>query len=328
VPANLTPDYFNAEKEYKAAQTDDEKLACLKRMLSIIPKHKGTDKLQADIKRRIAQFKDRLDRKSKKKGPSFRVKPDGAGQIVLAGAPNSGKSALLKAVSHADPEIAAYPFTTREPVPGMMPYKDIQIQLVDLPPLSTEHCEAFVFDNIRGSNGILLLLDLAESDPVDDLEHLTEFLQEKKIFLVPPDHEPKHTFEGDVYLRTILVLTKSDMDPDGELAGLVLEMLETPLPVHAVSAQNGVGLDELRESVFNLLHILRVYTKQPGKPPDLDAPFTTPIGSTVLNLAELVHKDFAKNLKSARIWGSGKFDGQIVQRDHILQDGDVIELSL
>lgn len=328
MPANLTPDYFNAEKEYKAAQTDEEKLICLKKMLSVIPKHKGTDKLQADLKKRIAQFKDKLDRKSKKKGLSFRVKPEGAGQIMLAGPPNSGKSALIDAITHAESEVAPYPFTTREPIPGMMTYKDIQIQLVDLPPISIDHCESFVFDNIRGCDGVLLVLDMAESDPVDDLRQITEILHEKKIVLIPPDGEPSYSSEGQVLLRTLLILTKSDLDPNGELGSMVCEMIETDSPIHPVSIQTGAGLDELQQSIFDLLHIIRVYTKQHGKPPDLDAPFTTPIGSTVLDLAELVHKDFAEHLKSARIWGSGKFDGQIVQRDHVLQDGDIIELTM
>ena len=156
VPANLTPEYFNAEKAYKAAQTEDEKLACLQHMLAVIPKHKGTEKLQADLKRRIAMLKDRLERHAKKKGVSHRVKPEGAGQIVLIGPPNSGKSSLLAALTHAEPEIGDYPFTTLTPLPGMAAYKDIQILLVDLPPISREHCESFVFDNIRGANGALL----------------------------------------------------------------------------------------------------------------------------------------------------------------------------
>jgi len=328
MPANLTPDYYRAEEEYRAAKTAEEKIACLQRMLSIMPKHKGTDKLQADLKRRIAQLKEQQEQKSKKKGPSYRVKPEGAGQIVLIGPPNSGKSSLLSALSHARPEIADYPFTTREPFPGMVPYLDIQMQWVDLPPVSRDHCESYVFDNIRGCNGALFVLDIDAEDPASDYRQIIEILREKHLLLIPPDGE----LESDDYnvkrIRTLLVLNRCDLDPTGELVELVRELLESPLPVYPISALTGMGLETLNQAAFDLLRVIRVYTKQPGKPPDLKAPFTTPAGSTLLQFAELVHKDFAQHLKSARIWGSARFDGQAVQHDHILQDGDIVELSL
>ncbi len=328
VPANLTPEYFNAEKAYKAAQTEDEKLACLQHMLAVIPKHKGTEKLQADLKRRIAMLKDRLERHAKKKGISYRVKPEGAGQIVLIGPPNSGKSSLLAALTHAEPEIGDYPFTTREPMPGMAPYKDIQIQLVDLPPISREHCESFVFDNIRGADGALLVIDPGSTDPVDDYQMTVEILQEKKILLIPPGEEFPDANEGSVAVPALLLFSKNDLDPEGELTALTRELIDTNLPIRPVSIHNRATLDELTATLFGMLRIIRVYTKQPGKPPDLEAPFTVPIGATVLDLAGIIHKDFAEGLKSARVWGSAKFDGQVVQRDHVLQDGDIVELTM
>ncbi len=328
MPANLSPDYFEAEKEYKAAKSLEEKLAALQRMLSVIPKHKGTEKLQGEIKRRISQLKEKQESQSKKKGPSFRVKPEGAGQICLVGAPNSGKSSLLAALTKAEPEIADYPFTTREPIPGMVPYMDIQIQLVDLPPISREHCESFVFDNIRGSDGVLLFLDLTAQYPVEDLKDVIQILEEKRIHLIAPGEEPDEHLTGDIFIRALLVINKWDEDPDGELVYIVEEMLDVELPGIKISAEQGFGFEELTRSLFDLLHVIRVYSKQPGKGPDRDAPFTAPMGVTVQEFAGLVHKDFAKGLKSARIWGSAKFDGQVVQRDHVLQDGDVVELSL
>ncbi len=328
MPANLSPEYSDAEKEYKAAKTPDEKLLCLQKMLSAIPKHKGTEKMQADLKRRIAQSKEKQDAHSKKKGLSFRVKPEGGGQIALIGPPNSGKSALLNALTHAEPEIADYPFTTREPMPGMTLYKDLQIQLVDLPPVSADHCESFVFDNIRGSDGALVVLDLAASDPVSDLEQILELLDQKKIRLIPPEETPEVTETGEVSIRSILVFNKSDLDPDGELLELIKEMLEIPLPIEVVSTKVQDTLNTLPKKLFDLLHIIRVYSKHPGKPPDMDAPFSAPIGTTVLEFAALVHKDFAEHFKSARIWGSAKFDGQVVQKDHVLEDEDIVELSI
>lgn len=327
MPANLSPDYFNAEKEYKSAKTPDEKLFYLQKMLSAIPKHKGTEKMQADIKRRISQLKERAETRGKKKGISFRIKPEGAGQISFIGAPNSGKSALLKALTNAEPEVATYPYSTREPLPGMMPYTHVQIQLLDLPPVSREHCESFVFDNIRGSDGALVVLGIDATDPVEDWKEITKILEEKRIILIPPDEEPSEEMTGEIYIRSLLILNKRDIDPDGELVDIIKEMINSTLPLYEVSTTQGIGLDVIAEKVFDLLHIIRVFSKQPGKPADLESPFTAPIGTTVYEFAGLVHKDFAENFKSARIWGSSKFDGQVVQRDYILQDGDIVELS-
>lgn len=328
MPANLTPDYYRVEEEYKSAKTPDEKLACLHRMLAVMPKHKGTDKLQADLKRRISQLKERQELKTRKKGPSFRVKPEGAGQIMLIGPPNSGKSALLAALSHAEPEVADYPFTTHEPLPGMVSYRDIKIQFVDLPPVCREHCESFVFDNIRGCDGALAIVDLNAEDPAIDFQQIAEILREKHLYLIPPGESGESDDLTIKRIPALLVLNKCDADPGGELIELVREMLGAPLPFYAISTKTKDGLDALIQAAFDLLNVIRVYTKQPGKPPDLHAPFTTPTGSTVMQFAELVHKDFVRNLKSARVWGSSKFDGQIVQHDHVLQDGDIIELSI
>jgi len=326
--ANLSPEYIKAEKEYRASKTPEEKLACLQRMLSVIPKHKGTEKIQADLKRKISQFKDVIEHQSKKKGLSYRVKPEGAGQIVLIGPPNSGKSSLLAAMTHAEPEIADYPFTTREPIPGMAVYQDIKIQMVDLPPVSREHCENFVFENIRGADGALLVIDLSAPDPIEEYQQTIQLLDEKKIQPVPPE-TPKEEEEMSIRrIRARLLLNKGDRDPTGEMASLVREMLGSPLPTRVISARERFGLETLAEEWFRLLHVIRVYSKQPGKPPDLEAPFTIPIGATVLDFAGHVHKDFAENLKYARIWGSAKFDGQVVHRDHVLQDRDIVELSI
>ena len=137
MPANLTPEYLAAEEEFKSAQSHEEKIAALERMLSTVPKHKGTEKLQADIKRRLSRER----KEGHKKGgartvPFWLVKKEGAGQVALIGPPNAGKSSLLAALTNARPEVADYPFTTHAPTPGMMAYENIQVQLIDLPPVS------------------------------------------------------------------------------------------------------------------------------------------------------------------------------------------------
>jgi len=211
----------------------------------------------------------------------------------------------------------------------MLHYLDIQIQLLDLPPISKEHRESFVFDNIRGADGALLMLDLGASDPAQDYRESIDILQQKKIRLIQPDAE-RETEEASGFsdIRSLLVFSKCDLDPDGELAELAAELILSPLPVYSISAHQKINLDNLAKDIFDLLHVIRVYSKHPGKPPDMNAPFTAPMGCDVMGFAGLVHKDFAEHLKSARIWGSAKFDGQIVQRDHVLQDGDIVELSM
>lgn len=328
MPANLSPEYLKAEKEYRASKSPDEKLVCLRRMLSVIPKHKGTDHLQADIKHRIARLRESIEKQIKKKGPSFRIKPEGAGQVMLVGPPNAGKSSLLAALTHAQPDIAAYPCTTREPLPGMVPYGGVQIQLVDLPPVWREHCESFVFDNIRACDAALVVLDLAAADPVEDLEDMLRFLGEKHIDLLPEGTRPDGEQRELGRLESALVLNKGDLDPEGDVAALVTEMLGDDRALHVVSAQAGTGLDDLSKLMFELLHVIRIYSKEPGSPPDMGAPYTIPVGTTALDFAAHVHKDFAVNYRAARVWGSARFDGQTVQRDHVLQDRDVVELTM
>jgi len=297
-------------------------------MLSVIPKHKGTDKLQGDIKHRIAKLKGAVESERRRKGPSFRVKPEGSGQIMLVGPPNSGKSALLAALTRARPEIADYPCTTREPIPGMMEYEKVQIQLVDLPPVWKEHCESFVFDNIKACDGVLVVVDVAAADPARDLQDTLALLQKKHVQLVPARLEEAQPEMEYGAIESILLLNKADLDTEGKMVSLARESLDNSLPVRVISAVENTGLDELAADIFTILHVIRVFTKQPGKQPDAKAPFTVPVGSTVLELAGQVHHDFAENFRSARVWGSAKFDGQIVQRDHVLRDLDVVELTM
>jgi len=103
---------------------------------------------------------------------------------------------------------------------------------------------------------------------------------------------------------------------------------EGQLPVMAISTKEGIGLEELKREIYQTLDIIRVYTKMPGQKPDFNDPIVLDKGSTLEDAAAAVHKDFAHKLKYARIWGSGKHDGLMAKRDHILKDGDVIELHL
>ncbi len=326
MPANLTPEYLDAEKRFKAAQTTDEKLDALEEMLATIPKHKGTEKMQADIKRRIAKVRGELQHKG---GPArgaavSHIEKQGAGQVVLIGAPNTGKSLLVRKLTHATPEVADYPFTTRLPCPGMMPFEDIQIQLVDLPPVHPESSESWVPQVIRYADAALLVVDLAAPDLLDEIETTVGQLETSRIFL--RDQRLFDQPAGSIALPTLLVANKRDIPGAAENASVLEELYRARFPMISVSAESGDGLEELKRAIFTRLDIVRVYTKAPGKKADYTAPYVLKRGSTVVALAERVHHDLAQSLRYARVWGHGKFEGQMVQRDYVLVDRDVIEL--
>jgi ribosome-interacting GTPase 1 len=332
MPANLTPQYLEAEQRYRAARTSAEKIAYLEEMLRVIPKHKGTDKMRADLRRRLSKLKtDPNKTGAAHRGYSVQVETEGAGQIVMLGAPNVGKSALLDALTKAAPEVADYPFTTRKPMPGMVPFENVQIQLVDLPPLSRDYMEPWMSQIARNADALLLVVDLSDAEVLEEVELITEMLDDWKLLPVAQMLTPEACEElptGVVPLRTLLLGNKLDA-PDAKATWEVLqELYGERWPMLAVSTRTGHGLDTLRQELYALLDVVRVYTKAPGKKPDLEAPFTLPHGSTVVDVATTVHKDFAASLKFARIWGLDKYDGQMVQRDYVVHDGDVIELHM
>ena len=328
MPANLTPDYHRAEARFRSAKTVRDRLEALEEMLRIMPKHKGTDGLQADIKARIAKLRKQPEKKGARASHSWLIPSEGAGQVVLVGPPNTGKSSLVRFLTHATPDVAEYPFTTREPTPGMMSFEDVGIQLIDLPPLCEEHVEPWVYDLVRHSDLVWLVLD--GLDPMDEMDLAIRLLAQKRIALEPVDGASgvEEAADAAVVRPAMLVVTGVDKPGVGEALPLFEEWLEGRWPWVAVSASTGRGMDDLRRKTFAALRVMRVYTKQPGKAPDRDTPFTLPIGSTVGDLAARIHKDILATMKFARIWGPSAFDGQTVQRDHVLAEGDVVEIHL
>jgi len=328
MPANLSPEYFEAERDFRQAASDAERLSALQQMLSAIPKHKGTEKMQADIKSRIAKIKLDIKRsggKGKRQDPSH-VKRDGAGQIVLVGAPNSGKSALVAAVTNARPEVAGYPFTTQIPLPAMMPFENVQIQLVDTPAVSREHTPAWLSNLVRYSDGALLLADAGNDACLENVTAAIEILDGRNVRLTREREEESSVLSKVAEVPALLAATKIDRPGAAERLEILREFLGDRFEILACSTSDPASLDRLRRRLFERLGVIRVCTKAPGKEPETDRPFVLPIGSTVLDLARHIHKDLAKSMRFARIWGAGKYDGQRVPRDHVLYDMDVIEI--
>lgn len=327
MPANLTPDYLAAEQRFRAAVALEDKLDALEEMLATIPKHKGTEKMQADIKRRLAKLRAQLEVRpgSARRRAQHRVERQGAGQVALVGPPNAGKSQLLAALSNAAPEVAPYPFTTRLPLAGMVAFENLQIQVVDLPPVAPGMTPPWLWGLVRGADAVLLVFDLADDDLLSRVEETLALLSQGRVTLVPdseaPASEAHPVREGRPGL---VVANKADLEGAPDHLDLLQEMCY-PLPVEMVSARTGTNLERLKQLTWQMLHRIRVYPKAPGKKIEYDAPLILPENATVLEGAAALHKEIARTLKYARVWSSRTFPGQMVPRDFPLQDGDVVE---
>lgn len=326
---NLPPQYHDAEARYKKAQTPEDKLVALKEMWVILPKHKASEKVQAELKTKISELTDQIEQAKqgpKKAAPgTFKFPRQGAGTVVLVGPPNAGKSLLMTKLTKATPAVAPYPFTTREPIPGMMDFEDVRVQLIDLPPVTADHYENFVTDITRAADAAVLFLDLADDDGPAATRAALERLKLARRELVPPG-SPTPDDPAIWAIPAILVANKSDDEAADIRLELAREEFGTQYPLLVVSAVRGDGLDTLRKAIYDVLGVMRIYTKQPGKPADMTSPFTPPIGATVAELAAKVHRDLEDTVKSARVWGTAVHDGQTVGRDHVLHDKDVVEL--
>ena len=328
MPANLTPDYLEAEAKFKQAKTTDEKIRALEIMMAVIPKHKGTEKIRAQLKSRMAKLKEELQRKPTigKAEQAFYIKKEGSAQILLLGLPNTGKSALFSKMTNAFSEVADYPFTTQKPIPGMMKFENLQIQFVDTPPIQLDHVEPGFSNLLRNADAVLLVVDLTE-DPIFQMEILLEVLKEMRIRVGRKEEGPPSEV-GWAYLKAILLGNKCDFKKAMEAYGAFEARFRETFPILPISAKEGMNVDELKREVYQILGIIRVYTKAPGGDPDLSEPVVLKRGSTVEDVANSIHKDFVRKLRYARIWGSAKFDGQMVKRDYPLSEGDVIELHI
>jgi ribosome-interacting GTPase 1 len=325
MPANLTPQYFEAEKWFKQATTTEEKILALEKMLAVIPKHKGTDHLKADLRRKLSQLKDPETQKTArgKTVDIFHIPKTGASQIALIGLPNTGKSSIVAAITNAKVHIADFPYATTVPVPGMVYYEDIQIELVDMPPLTADYVAPGQIGTYRHCDLIAACIDLS-ADIAEQVKTITDFLQTRSLPIYGKKDVNAACIDSQAK-KAFYLCTKSDIAQPDALETLK-KLSKYLLPVIVTSTENFEGIEELPRRLFELCDIIRVYTKPPHHKVDLGEPFTMPVGSTVLDLAKVIHRELAEKFKSARLWGKGVYDGQNIPRDHVLNDKDVVEL--
>lgn len=329
MPANLTPQYQKAEEEYRRAQTPAERLEILERMLILIPKHKGTEKLQADLKTKLKETKEELQAEKsapKAVGKVYKFPRQGAGQVVIVGGPNAGKSRILKELTKAEPEVADYPFTTREPLPGMMAWEDVVVQLIDTPPITDTHFEPALLNLVRTADLALLAFDGSSDDaPEATVQVLQQFAQRHTVL---SDHSgfDEEDFSR-VHVQTLLVVTRGADAGWRDRVDFLKEMISLPFPVTSVEFDDPASREALRERIYASLGVVRIYTKTPGKPADYTAPFTIARGGTVEDLAGKVHRSLAEKVKSAKVWAFGQRDARTVGKDHVLEDRDLVELQ-
>lgn len=327
MPANLTPQYYQAEEEYRRAQSAPERVVCLERMLQRIPRHKGTDRLYGILKAKLKEARQEVQagQAAAKGGRRYRIPRQGAGTAVIIGAPNSGKSRLLAALTNAQPQIAEFPFTTREPLSGMMPWEDLHVQLIDTPPITENSLEPYLTDFVRTADLVLLTFDGSSDEAATETAEVIRQFSNRKTIL-----SDRSGFDDDdfsiVHVKTLLTVTRGgDRDADTRLE-LFREQLGIPFRAMCVDLDRSRDVERMRESIFAELEVVRVYTRRPGTAARFVDPFTLPVGGTVEDLALKVHGDLAATLKFAKVWNVGANEGRSVGRDHVLQEGDLVEL--
>ena len=333
MPANLPPEYYKLKHQLEAAKTDEERLSLLEEMLRITPKHKGSEKVISDLRRRIAKLRNAPDKKGATKRHSHLIPKQGAGQIILLGAPNVGKSRFLASCTNAKPDISRTPFTTREPAVGMLNYENIQFQIIDTPPVTADFVQPEILDLARNSDILLIIVNLGGDDVLDEVGVVTSKLKAAKIVIAREVHgdgvdENSSSTESSSIKPALIVANQIDVPNASDRLEILSEFYGETFEIYPLSAATGEGREHLEKAIYDKLEILRVYTKTPGKRVDRDDPIVLPMGSTVIDAAMRLHRDFAANLKFARVWGVNWHDGQSVSRDDHVHDGDILEFHI
>jgi small GTP-binding protein len=324
MPTNVPPEYRKAEEAYRASKTADEKLERLEDMIALLPKHKGTEHLYADLKRRVSTLRKQLETTDKKSrhGSFVEFIRQGAAQVILIGPPNSGKSSIMKMLTKAHPEVGDYPFTTNQMHPGMTVYEDIQIQLVDTPPVTADFMPTHLLGVVRRTDGVLLVTDMSTDSVLDDIDAVFEKFSERHVQFV----REKNPENRDSVLCRVIA-NKMDAPGSKDRLELVQQMLGGKLDILPMSVTRGDDVLKIPEMLFHWLDIVRVYTKAPGEKAKKDNPHTVFAGQSVSDICALIHKDFVEKLRFARLW-RGTAAPVTVSRNELVKDGDIIELHI
>ena len=326
---NLTPMYHEADAKYRAATTPEEKLAALEEMWRELPKHKSSEKLQAELKKKLSAARKALQQTTKK-GPSkvdpFHIPKTGAGQVVLIGTPNVGKSSIVGGLSNAQVKVTEYPFATALPVPGAVPFEDIKIQLIDTPPVTAEHVPPGFPGLWRLADVLIVVADLSVDTLLDDVATCLGHLGERNIELTDGPRERVDEAGSMMKVPGLIIANKTDIDGAEDNLEMLREDIGDRVRIEPLSTLDSDAMARLPKLLFELVRVIRIYAKPPGKKPDLEEPFVLAAGSDVLQLAHKVYHGDDHRVHSARLWGHGVVDGQHVHLDHVLHDRDIVEL--
>jgi len=300
MPINAHPEYIAAEGEYVKAQTPEEKIEALKKMISVSPGHKGAEKLRAQLRLRLKKLTEQFE-KSKKKGKGSKkgIKKEDM-QAVLIGFTNSGKSSLLKVLTNTNPKISEIKFTTKEPIIGTLYHQSVQIQLIENPSLGGDFYDKGL---INGTDTILTIIT-----NLDEIEKIKPFLEKSRA-------------------KQIIIFNKIDKLTTEQKRKISATLQSKKYNFVLVSTFSQEGIPELKEKIFKSFNTLRIFTKEPGKNKS-ERPMILKPSSTVEDIAEKILKGLSKRIKETRIWGpSSKFPGQIIGLKHRLKDMDTIEFK-
>lgn len=316
MPANLPQIYHKIEGRLKFASTSEEKISIVKEMLSVMPKHKGTDGLRAELNSKISKLKKEAKKKPQARRLDMNYVPKmGIAQVVLMGAPNSGKSTILAELTNADPEVASYPFTTQKPDVGMIEFENVQIQLVDTPPLYENFHPPWLLALGRISDVLIALIDGSKTNPIKELDLLLSRLEQGLIFLESRDY-----YTGDELMKKsgFVIISRSEKRGFGPLRKKYGDRL------NFVGFDLSSDVEALKKNIYDFLNLIRIYTKPPGKEADFTEPVVLRKGATVLDAAYQIHKDFADKMKYTKLW-RGDNNPRQVGPEEGLNEGDVVE---
>ena len=289
-----------------------------------MPKHKGTDHLLADLRAKIS----RLRKEGTKKPVVSRFNPyaverDDCPQIMMVGPPNSGKSSLLNNLTGAASEVADYPHSTVKPSPGILRGDNYRFQLVDLPPVMGDSMEGWMGDLLRHADGMIIVLDVSNKETLEVMENVLKAIDRANIYLSGlVDGDPPL---GTITQKAMVALNKVDSS-NPEVLGLLKVEFMNRFRMVETSSVIGVNKEYFAGVLAEISGFMRVFTKIPGKKADLVEPYIVKEGITVLEMAGIIHREMSENFQYARIWGENYHDGQRVGKEHILFDGDIVEM--